>query len=632
MNRYSLTLILAFSASLTLAQTREHLKDRVLGTITKEVISLPSLLNSRGGSAIWEENFEGAQNQSGIVQTNNGAWTVGGADGNVWKHGFSGTNGCWSENIPQPTFATVTNGYLIFDADSANCNNPSSNPPDFSATALTGSITSPTIDLSPYNDVLLEFSHAARWCCQSSPLFIAVSNNGGQTWSADIAVDAPVINVNQQATTFSLNLSAAIGGTADARIRFSWNAGTAYYWAIDDIRLVPPAENELILDYGYISHNSTGEEYGRIPVEQLDTEMLFGGSVRNFGSADQTNLELTIDVRNSSNTTIVTGMESLALLASPDTSVLELLLTSAALVPDLYTTTFDLISDSEEIDFSNNNITRRFEITEGLYSIDGIDVHANGETVLSALGTNSFENAEDGFMLLNYYDIRNTMNVPAVEIVLANGTVAGSSLIVALHDTLNIYADDVLSPIAQTEIYDITEDDISTGTIRVYFDSPVELQPNAYYVGVEMFGGSSDPDNPNTIRILDDITIPQPFYSTMIYIPGDQVYSNGNAAAIRLLGDVYIGMDEVSENSVFSVYPNPGNGDQLHLSYSADKSGLVNYRLLNSHGGEVLSATFMAASGNNIQFLDLNQLTSGIYLLHVDAPTDSFITKIVLTK
>ncbi len=147
-----------------------------------------------------------------------------------------------------------------------------------------------------------------------------------------------------------------------------------------------------------------------------------------------------------------------------------------------------------------------------------------------------------------------------------------------------------------------------------------------------MFGGSSDPENQNTIRILDDITIPQPFYSTMIYIPGDQVYSNGNAAAIRLLGDVYIGMDEVSENSVFSVYPNPGNGDQLHLSYSADKSGLVNYRLLNSHGGEVLSATFMAASGNNIQFLDLNQLTSGIYLLHVDAPTDSFITKIVLTK
>ena len=39
----------------------------------------------------------------------------------------------------------------------------------------------------------------------------------------------------------------------------------------------------------------------------------------------------------------------------------------------------------------------------------------------------------------------------------------------------------------------------------------------------------------NDIYILDDETVPQPFYMSMIYIPGDQVYSNGNAAGIRMI-------------------------------------------------------------------------------------------------
>ena len=39
----------------------------------------------------------------------------------------------------------------------------------------------------------------------------------------------------------------------------------------------------------------------------------------------------------------------------------------------------------------------------------------------------------------------------------------------------------------------------------------------------------------NDIYILDDETIPQPYEASLIYISGDQIYTNPNAAAIRLI-------------------------------------------------------------------------------------------------
>jgi hypothetical protein len=636
MKRPFLSALLLLTAIATQAQNRSAVMNRMLDNHSVSTRTTAPALNPRGGSAIWEEDFVNATNiPGGGVSANSGTWVTSGANGAVWKHGFTGTNGCWSTGIPQPTFATAGNGFLIFDADSANCTNPSSNPPGFSATALTGSITSPAIDLSGSNDVLLEFSHASRWCCQSSPLFIATSSNGGQTWSADIPVSAPEINVNQQATTVAFNLSAAIGGAADARIRFSWTAGTAYYWAVDDIRLVLPTENELILDYGYISHNGTGEEYGRVPVSQLYPEMRFGGSVINFGYADQTDLELSVSVRNAANVEVLSGLEPLALLASPDSAAMELNLDASALEAGLYTTTMEVVSVGDSADganFSNNTINRRFEITEGLYSIDGIDVHVASQEQLSALGTNSFEDAEDGFMLLNYYDIRNTMNAAAVDIYLASGTIAGGSLIVSIHDTVNIYADDVFSPIAQAEIVDVTAAHISAGKVRVFFEEPIELEPNAYYVGVEMFGAGSGPDAPTTIRVLDDITIPQPGYSTMIYVPNDQVYGNGNAAAIRLLGDIYIGLEESNSSIGVTVYPNPNDGNTLQMSLTSTDGELVRYQLLNANGMEVLSSSFKPSIGTINRTLDISNLSAGIYLLRVASSSTNITRKVILTK
>lgn len=623
-----MTIALIGLAVTSYGQTQDAMRNRVLNQFENATVHLPGEISSDRGGFFWEEDFTNATNVGGGVSTDNGVWQVSGANGGVWKHGFSGTNGCYSTGIPNPPFASAANGYLIFDADSANCVDASSNPPNFSGTALTGSITTPAIDLSAHPNVLLQFSHAARWCCQSSPLFVAVSGNGGSTWSADIAVPAQAINTNQTATTVSLNVSNVIGGVADARIRFTWANGTAYYWAVDDIRLTLPAENELILDFGYISHNNSNEEYGRVPESQLLPEMLFGSMVRNFGFMDQENVELNVNVKNAANETVIDQTETWGTLASPDTAFIDLQLGTGPLAVGRYAAEFSVVSDGD-VAGSNNAKSRRFEITDGLYSLDGIGIHFQSQQVVGDLGNNSFEGSDVDFMMMTYYEITETMNVPAIEVIFASGTQVDGAIFVSLHDTADIYTNNVNNPIAQSDIFDITTQQTSGSRRgRIYFDDPVELTPGAYYAAVRMLSSATD----QVIRIQDDQTVPQPSYASMIYHSGQAtVFTNGNAFAIRLLGDIYIGVDEQElAFEEFTAYPNPVNSGQLTVSLTTDQSEVLNLQLLSVTGAEVMTRQMNVIPGQNRHQLDVHGLPSGLYLLRVNGAEKQSTMRVVV--
>jgi len=625
--RYIIIALLGVAAT-SHAQTRDAMRNRVLNQFENATVHLPGEISNDRGGFFWEEDFTNTTNVGGGVNTDNGIWQVSGANGGVWKHGFSGTNGCYSANIPNPSFATAANGYLIFDADSANCVDATTTPPNFSATALTGAITSPAIDLSAHPNVLLEFSHATRWCCQSAPISVSVSGDGGSTWSANIAVTAPAINTNQQATTVRLNVSNVVGGAADARIRFNWSNGIAYYWAVDDIRLRLPDENELILDFGYVSHNNSNEEYGRVPADQLLPEMLFGSMVRNFGYLDQENVELNVTVKNAANVTVIEETEAWGTLTSPDTAFIDLQLGTGPLAVGRYTADFRVSSDGDAAG-SNNTKSRRFEITDGLYSLDGIGVHFQSQQVVGDLGNNSFDGSDVDFMMMTYYEITETMNIPGIEVIFATGTQVDGAIFVSLHDTADIYTNNVNNPIAQSDIFDITSQQ-TTGSRRgrIYFDDPVELTPGAYYAAVRMLSSATD----QVIRIQDDQTVPQPSYASMIYHSGQAtVFTNGNAFAIRLLGDIYIGVDEQElAFEEFTAYPNPVNSGQLTVSLTTDQSEVLNLQLLSVTGAEVMTRQLSVIPGQNRHQLDVHGLPSGLYMLRVNGAEKQSTMRVVV--
>ena len=126
--------------------------------------------------------------------------------------------------------------------------------------------------------------------------------------------------------------------------------------------------------------------------------------------------------------------------------------------------------------------------------------------------------------------------------------------------------------------------------------------------------------NESDIYILDDETIPQPFYLSMIYIPEDQVYSNGTAAAIRMIIDESLALEE--EISGLNIYPNPSNGIvNIDLSGNGDFNVQVN---------DILGKVVSQQNINSSTILNLEDLNKGVYFITVSNDEATKTTKVII--
>ena len=89
--------------------------------------------------------------------------------------------------------------------------------------------------------------------------------------------------------------------------------------------------------------------------------------------------------------------------------------------------------------FSNNISSREFMISD-LYSLDGIDVYSDSD--VTRMGTGSFTDGTDGFMMMAYYEIAQETDVAGLQIMLDSYlygenalTVSGGEMIISLRDT-----------------------------------------------------------------------------------------------------------------------------------------------------------------------------------------------------
>ncbi|MFC2176292.1 T9SS type A sorting domain-containing protein [Bacteroidota bacterium] len=570
-------------------------------------------------SVVWEENFLNGVNTGGGINTDKGTWVRGTGNGNVWKFSKKPSNGCWSEGTETPTFSTAANGFLLFDADSVNCQNPNSNPPISSDLILEGSVVSPVINLSSAPNVALSFEYATRWFGLQEGqqvISVALSKDGGSTWSDELEMISPEVNVELQ-SKFNQNVSALIGGASSVKIRFTWSGTSDYFLAIDDVQLYVPASDDVWMNRAIVSHNGKAVQYARVPVDQIESTMFVGAEVYNFGLDAQSDVALAVEFKKDGSA-VFTGAAIEPTIATADTAIIIDEATIPTLTEGLYIGDFVVSSKNDTAggeNFSNNTLERRFAVTNELYSVDGLNVHSNDELSLSALGTYSFTGSEDGLILFNYYDISSTTNAIGLEIYLTSDSEPGSYCIAKLYDTSLVFMNGTLEFFAQSDIYDITKKDVDNGIVRIMFDEAVQLKPNAYLAGVEMFSNSGQ----THMGILDDLTITQPFYASTIFTSNDnRIYSNGNALAIRLIAGPTAGITNQSlQVADLSVYPNPSNGERVELVMLSTLTEKVNWELIDITGALQSAGSFTTRSGKNVQQLDVSNLSSGVYLIKV---------------
>ena len=452
--------------------------------------------------------------------------------------------GAWVD--PNNT-VTNENGYALFDSDAVG--QDGGNQDAFMT--FTGSI-----DCSMYPNVVLEFNQRVRmW--QTTETIFEVSNDNGATWAQfPVNLDKATSTLYQE--NAQVNISSAAGGQANVKIRMRYIGSWDYAWLVDDLKIVEqPAYDLRSLAPFVAGTNNIGLEYGKTPVAHLDASYDIGGSAFNFGSATNTNTVASVNFGaglsyNYSIGTIVTN-DTIAYGATETPNL------SVGVYNGAYT-----VSSTEEATgsalFANNVYNRNFEVTNNVYALDGIGVNPASAQTTTTLGSNSF-NTPTGTIFANMYHLRggNTNNVVvSLEIGIANTTNAGTTIQVAMIDTATFFADgyqslsDLNGNVAESDFYTVTAADVSAGKITVFFPQPVALADDAYYAAV-----LTEVNAATNIRILNDETVLQPSYASMIHLIGDATYSNGNAFAIRMNMGV-LGLDE-SANVNLSVYPNPSS-------------------------------------------------------------------------
>ena len=556
-------------------------------------------------AVIWSNDF-----------SNPSDWTIGNINdpnNDNWVIGTMAPSGAFA--IDPIASTTAANGFALFDSDllcggSQNAWIAMANP----------------VDLSTYSGVVLIFQQNYRKFEDSC--FVETSTDG-VNWSSitvnDIDVNASTANPD----TRTINVSSQIGGAAQAWVRFRFKGGCDYAWMIDDVSLNTLPDNELVMDYGYTSQFGGGYEYGRVPQNQMTSTLNVGAGIINFGSNTQNGVSVHVSLMDASSAEIASTDIPLGTINNSDTMIADANLTLPSPMPvGVYTALFTVTSDSIGVDFdtANNHKYRYFEVTNDLYSVDGLGVNPDSVEQLTQIGTASFTDNTQDVRLLNYFEVHAQQTFTGVEIRLGSAAQAGSYFTVSVYDTVDVLATpaDLTAPLMESDIHVITAQDITNKTASVAFLDPLPLGVGAYFVSANMFQEAG-----NDLYIIDDTTVPQPNIASMLWIPVDEpneqyLYGgNGTAWAVRLSSATDVSVQEVAELDGVSVYPNPTAG-LLHVNSSKTEPLKVEVR--NVLGQIVKTAIF----NGTLNTVDLSGSTAGIYTVRVSNGINFTVKRIAL--
>ncbi len=607
---------------------------------------------TQAGQTIWTNDFSQAN-----------TWTLttsvtGVGANNNWVIGTAGPAGGFA--IPVINSATRANGFALFDSDLLCSGNQIAN--------LT---TSTNINLTGQPGVVLEFQQQYRRFTDST--FVLVSNDGGTTWTR-FEVNRALANndfCNGNPETVQLDISSVAGNQSQVRVRFQFfspnslgaQAGCAYAWMVDDVRIFAKPANDLKLTdmsviQGPLDTVIAGNYFQALTPAFHFRPHTFSGQVLNFGSTPQPNSRLVGTITKGSgnvyNNTFNFGtarpnLDTFLHVGSP-------VFNPTPLDTGIYLYTLNVTSDSTDANQADNTREVRGVVTHfdrRVLSNAYLPPFNALITSSTTIGTNSFgTDAQDGFRVANFFTVTNVDTARAVIVRLAAGTVPGGDVIVSIRDTTGLFANfngTLTSPtslpiIVQSDNYTITTADTTSRLITVPIPDVLltlvnqtaakVLSPNkGYFVSVEMFSNA----DANRIRILDDQTVTNPSWSSLIFIPATATdparwFTNGNNFGIGVqFSRTTIDASELKTNS-YKLFPNPAS-DQASLTYSLTQASDVQLRILDLTGRVIETQQLgRQSAGDFLHDLNIAGIRSGIYMVELQAGAAREVSRLVIAR
>jgi hypothetical protein len=398
--------VMALAAQAQLIQPTEGEQKNSPTAVSSHELTRSSInqeTGDRGGnSVIFFEDFSaGFDGMNGI-----GAWTHAdngstpvytGGPTSIWMVANANSPaGYYSTNISPLASPTAANGWVIFDADYYQ--NGGTAAQGGNGNDVEGTLTTPALDLTSRQSVIVEYYQYFRYCCYSaSPLTLEVSTDGGATWSVfpgqGTAIEsANTLSANPLKTT--VDISCAAAGQANVLIRWGYSTDQTdtgyshYFWGIDDVTIYENAvANDIAVHQVLNGDVFNAWEIRDTPMEQAipaaDGGVLAGVVYRNNGYADQPNTTVTFDILAADQSTVLqTVSQSIGTFSAfgntaecPSYSY-DTLYVSTNWAPSqagLYYIRATIASDSTDATPADNVLLKSIEFTEYEYGHDEFD-------------------------------------------------------------------------------------------------------------------------------------------------------------------------------------------------------------------------------------------------------------------
>lgn len=595
-----------------------------------------TLMQSRSSAALFEEDFDGGLPDNWIINT---------AEGPVdWKWTDVGMTGDYPTAALEST--TAANGWMMVDSDGDNF--------EGGAQEHTQLILNEDVDCSAIANVVVSFEQMfRRW--QADTCIVRVSNDGGDTWAGKYYVNSALDANGQWYATIDqsgtdnpdvkmINISDVAGNSASVRIMFEWFGSWDYGWQIDDVMIIEQPANDLEL-YASIINMTDGSDdfrdfYGIMPSNQI-SEIEYGVGVYNFGVNTQTNVTSTVDVSgagtfNDSYVYSNTNLDS-------DSSYVEYH-TSMYLPSTMgeYINTFIVSADTTDDNPNDNGMEVLFSISDSVFA---------PYYALDAQGTVSTGFAADGFKAANLIETLVADELTSTTLLLNPNTVAGGFVQISVasgveeiqnpgtEDEYTSFSPDENNILMYSEFYTITQADVDAN--RVTIPIPLNyngnaqdrnLAPGNYFIIVECYSNA----DASPIVIADDKTYPnRGVWSSIIFVPGEQWYTNGEALGIAANFGTWAfeGSVSIEENTIassFNTFPNPTNGI-TRFAYNLNTSGDLTITVRNIMGQVVYtSAEGYKTAGAHETTIDFSDLAKGTYTYELSLNNASVNGKLII--
>lgn len=474
-------------------------------------------------------------------------------------------------------------------------------------------------------------------------------SNDSLAWTTvyNSANTIPVNTTIANPTNVSVNISSIAAGQANVWVRFHYVGAWDWFWAVDNIALVEPPANDLVLeDYAAGFQDLLGF-YGQIPVTQLSDSLSTSAAVYNFGTNTQTTARFNTRISRGTTTVFNNNTANFTIASNARDTVNS---TASFPMEGLTVGTYNMLMairmDSVDANPSDDSVALPFSITDSIYgAITATPLRA------TTLGTASFTGNSDGFIAAGLIELTNADTITAIRVRLGV-SVPGGIITVAVRDTNGLanaeYANAFsFTPLISSNDYTLTAADTAARFVdieipRSLFGTPQDLvlQPGAYYVSAELIsnGGASH------IRIVDDLTYDRfvPPYQSVIYLPtppgaSARWYTNGSSIGVSaVFGDARrlgLSVDELNKNlSLKAVYPNPAK-NEVNVSYDLTRGADVTITIRDIAGRMVMqSVEGFQFEGAQKATLALNGLNSGMYFVELNAGGAIAQQKLIISK